>query len=70
MRTRGSKTQGMKMPEKKDWTKEELKREYIDTMTAITIPVNISIEGQQRIFGIAEAKKILKQARARAERES
>lgn len=53
----------MKMPEKKDWTKEELKKEYIDTMTAITIPVNISIEGQQRIFNITEAKKILNGAR-------
>ncbi len=51
------------MPEKKDWTKEELKKEYIDTMTAITIPVNISIEGQQRIFNITEAKKILDGAR-------
>ncbi len=51
------------MPEKKDWTKEELKKEYIDTMTAITIPVNISIEGQQRIFNITEAKKILNGAR-------
>lgn len=53
----------MKMPEKKDWTKEELKKEYIDTMTAITIPVNISIESQQRIFNITEAKKILNGAR-------
>lgn len=53
----------MKMPEKEDWTKEELKKEYIDTMTAITIPVNISIEGQQRIFGITEAKEILNGAR-------
>lgn len=51
------------MPEKKDWTKEELKKEYIDTMTAITIPVNISIESQQRIFNITEAKKILNGAR-------
>ena len=63
MCTCGSKTQGMEMPEKKDWTKEELKKDYIDTMTAITIPVNILIEGQQRIFDITEAKEILNGAR-------
>jgi ferredoxin len=63
MRVSGSKTLEIKMPEKKDWTKKELKKEYIDTMTAVTIPVNISIEGQQRIFNITEAKKILNGAR-------
>ena len=51
-----------KMPEKNEWTKEELKRKYIDTMVAITIPVNIQIEGQQRILDLTETKKILKNA--------
>ena len=50
------------MPQKEDWTREELKRKYIDVMTAVTIPVNIQIEGQQRILDITETKKILKDA--------
>jgi ferredoxin len=54
--------EGVKMLEKNDWTKEELKRKYIATMTAITIPVNMQIKGQQRIFDLTEAKKILKGA--------
>jgi len=50
------------MPKKEEWTREELKRKYIDVMTAVTIPVNIQIRGQQRILDISETKKILKEA--------
>ena len=50
------------MSQKEDWTREELKKEYIDVVTAVTIPVNIQIKGQQRILDITETKKILKDA--------
>ena len=50
------------MPQKEDWTREELRRKYIDVVTAVTIPVNIQIRGQQRILDITETKKILKDA--------
>ena len=50
------------MPEKSDWTREELEKEYVDTMTAVTIPVNIHIEGQQRILDLSEMKKLLREA--------
>lgn len=50
------------MPEKNDWTKEELEKEYISKMTAVTIPVNIHIEGQQQILDLTEMKKNLKDA--------
>jgi Pyruvate/2-oxoacid:ferredoxin oxidoreductase delta subunit len=51
------------MSEKKDWTKKELQEEYVDTMTAVTVPVNIHIEGQQRILDFSEMKKILREAK-------
>lgn len=51
------------MVEKKDWTKEELEKEYVNTMTAVTIPVNIHLEGQQRILDLTEMEKILRDAR-------
>ncbi len=51
------------MSERNDWTKEELEEKYVDTMTAVTIPVNIHIEGQQRILDLSEIKKILKDAK-------
>jgi Pyruvate/2-oxoacid:ferredoxin oxidoreductase delta subunit len=51
------------MAEKNDWTKEELEKEYVNTMTAVTVPVNIHIEGQQRILDLSEMKKILREAK-------
>lgn len=51
------------MSGKKDWTREELEEEYVDAMTAVTIPVNIHIEGQQRILDFSEMKKILRGAK-------
>jgi len=50
------------MSEKNDWTREELEKEYVNTMTAVTIPVNIQIEGQQRILDLSEMKEILEEA--------
>ncbi|MDH5732900.1 MAG: 4Fe-4S binding protein [Candidatus Bathyarchaeota archaeon] len=50
------------MSEKNDWTREELEKEYVNTMTAVTIPVNIHIAGQQRILDLSEMKEILKEA--------
>lgn len=49
-----------KMPEKKDWIKKELEKKYINRMTAVTIPVNIHIEGRQRILDLSEVKRILR----------
>lgn len=51
------------MPRKKDWTREELEEEYVNTMTAVTISVNIHVEGQQRILDLSEMKKILREAK-------
>lgn len=50
------------MVEKSDWTREELEKEYVNTMTAVTIPVNIHIEGQQRVLDLSEMKEILEKA--------
>jgi NAD-dependent dihydropyrimidine dehydrogenase PreA subunit len=44
-----------------DWNKKELQQKAED-MTAVTIPVNISIEGKQRILDLTAAEKILKSA--------
>jgi heterodisulfide reductase subunit A-like polyferredoxin len=51
------------MSEKKDWTKKELEEEYVSKMTAVTIPVEIHIEGQQRILDLSEMKSILREAK-------
>lgn len=44
-----------------DWTREELE-EDIGKITAVTIPVNIHIQGQQRILDLSEMKKTLREA--------
>lgn len=51
------------MSEVNDWTKEELEEDYVNTMTAVTVPVNIHIKGQQRILDFSEMEKILREAR-------
>ncbi|UCE43745.1 MAG: 4Fe-4S binding protein, partial [Candidatus Bathyarchaeota archaeon] len=38
--------------------------EYVSKMTAVTIPVNIHLEGQQRILDLSEMKKILAEAKS------
>jgi NAD-dependent dihydropyrimidine dehydrogenase PreA subunit len=50
------------MPEKRDWTREELQRDYVDIMTAVTLPVEIKMEGSTRIFDFNQAEAILKKA--------
>ena len=51
------------MSGRNDWTKEELEEEYVSKMTAVTIPVNIHIEGRQRILDLSEMKQILGEAK-------
>lgn len=49
------------MPEKEDWTREEIVSE-METMTAVTIPVDIRLEGKTRIFDLHEVEEILRNA--------
>ena len=46
-----------------DWTKEELEKEYIGTMTAVTIPVDIRVKGKHRVLNMDEMETILRSAR-------
>lgn len=50
------------MKEKTDWTKEELVEE-VNSHTAVTIPVNMRIEAQQRILDLSEMEHLLKEAK-------
>lgn len=50
------------MEEKKDWTREELEKEYVNKMKAVTIPVNVSFSGKQRILDMNELEELLKSA--------
>ncbi|MFX1301064.1 MAG: hypothetical protein ACFFDE_08980, partial [Promethearchaeota archaeon] len=50
------------MPEKRDWTREELQRDYVDVMTAVTLPVEVKMEGTTRIYDFNQAETILKKA--------
>ncbi|MEM2102656.1 MAG: 4Fe-4S binding protein, partial [Candidatus Bathyarchaeia archaeon] len=47
---------------KNDWTREELQK-YSEEMTAVTVPVNVTIKGKQKILDFTAAEKILKQAK-------
>ena len=49
-------------PENKDWTREELEDHTVGKMTAVTIPVNNSMVGTQRILDMSELENILKRA--------
>lgn len=51
------------MSGQKDWTREEIEKEYVGEMTAVTVPVDIHLEGKQRILGFAEMQTILRDAR-------
>lgn len=50
------------MTEKSDWTREELIEE-VNSHTAVTIPVNMRIEAEQRILDLSEMKHLLKEAK-------
>jgi len=45
-----------------DWSEKEL-REKAEAMVAVTVPVNLRIEGKQRILDLAAAEKLLRSAR-------
>jgi len=45
-----------------DWTREELQKEYVEEMTAVTVPVNVSIYGQQTILDLSSMEKLLRNA--------
>ncbi len=48
--------------EKNDWTREQLQKEYVEQMTAVTIPVNIAIHGQQTVLDLSTIENILRSA--------
>lgn len=54
---------------KKDWTREELEKDYVGKMKAITLPVNVSFSGKQKILDMRELKEILKEAEVIAQGE-
>ncbi|UCF08038.1 MAG: 4Fe-4S binding protein [Thermoplasmata archaeon] len=54
---------------KKDWTREELEKEYVGKMTAVTIPVNVSFSGEHRIIEMGELRGILNNAEVIAQEE-
>lgn len=47
------------MSKREDWTREELERD-IEKMTAVTIPVDVRMEGQTHVFDLAEVEAILR----------
>jgi ferredoxin len=46
----------------KDWTKKEVK-EYVSDLTAITVPINVTIEGKQKILSMPQVERILRASR-------
>lgn len=45
-----------------DWTREELRKEYVEAMTAVTVPVKISIHGKQTVLDLSTIESILRSA--------
>jgi ferredoxin len=45
-----------------DWTREELMEKYVNKMTPVTIPVNVTIKGQQTIMDMSSVRQILSHA--------
>jgi len=50
------------MEDVENWTREELMKDYVGQMTPVTIPVNISIHGQQTILDLTSVESILRNA--------
>lgn len=57
------------MNKEKEWTREELEKDYVGKMVALTIPTNINISGKQRILDLSEMEKLLRSARKIAQHE-
>jgi len=45
-----------------DWSDEELRKIYTDIESAVTIPVNIAIEGEHRILDVNRVEELLREA--------
>lgn len=45
-----------------DWSDEELRKIYRDIESAVTIPVNIAIEGEHRILDLNRVEELLREA--------
>jgi Pyruvate/2-oxoacid:ferredoxin oxidoreductase delta subunit len=52
-----------------EWTREELERNYINKMTAKTIPVNTSFSGEQKILEMKELEELIKSAKVLSQEE-
>lgn len=50
-----------------DWTRKELEEKYVGKMKVVTVPVNVSFSGKQKILEMNELKDILKNADAIAQ---
>jgi len=48
--------------DKTDWTRQELQKEYVEKMTAVTVPVNITIHGQQTVLDLSAIENLLRDA--------
>ena len=54
---------------KNDWTREELEKDIVGKMKAITIPINISLVGSQKILDMSELEGLLRRANVIAQTE-
>jgi ferredoxin len=45
--------------DKDDWTREQLQKEYVEKMIAVTVPVNITIHGQQTVLDLSAVENLL-----------
>lgn len=48
---------------KDDWSEDELKNTFKDIKSAVTVPVNIAIEGKHVVLDLGRVEKLLKDAR-------
>jgi ferredoxin len=50
------------MPSGKDWTRDTLEKHYVGKMKAITIPIDIALEGRQKIIDLGQMEELLRGA--------
>jgi len=57
------------MSEMKTWSREELEKQVVGKVTAVTIPVNISISPKQRVLDLTYMRELLENAEIIAQQE-
>ena len=57
------------MKEQNTWTREQLEKSVVGKATAVTVPINVSVEAKQRVLDMSEMRGLLENAKFIAQQE-